>query len=548
MEKKLIKYSDTGSFSKLIIDYLNGNEQLKPFYNYSPKIESFDQAIKDFGKQKVNRKLLVEVITEQYSSISHFPSSISHLLNNNTFTVCTGHQLCLFTGPLYFIYKIISTINLAEELKKEYPDYNFVPVYWMASEDHDFEEINHIHLFGKKLEAALPTSPREGEEQHRPPAGKISTSVFKSVLDELFLFLSPLGRAGVGLDNANELIQLFSDAYLKNKNLADATRYLVNELFGKYGLVIIDADDKRLKKEFAEIIKDDILNNTNYKLVNETIEELKKQDIKPQVNPREINCLYMTDEMRERIILTNKKYEIRNTKISFTEKEIINEIEIYPQRFSPNVMLRPLYQQMILPNIAYVGGGAEVAYWLQYKAMFDHHKVNFPVLMLRNSALWIDEKASEQMKKFGFSAEELFEDADTLTKKFLNKNIAEEINLKEQEEKLKAIYHTLSAKTEKVDPTLKIVVEAELQKHLNTLKSIENKITRAKKQKEEVSVNQIKKLKEKLFPNGTLQERYDNFIPFYAEHGKDFIRILKDNLSPFQQKFTVLRSEKLLNN
>ena len=153
MQTQKISLEQTGHFSKLFLDYVNQDKNLSSFYKYAPSIDSFSQSIKDISSQKFNRKLLVEVFTEQYVKTSNCQLPTANyqlLLNENTFTVCTGHQLCLFTGPLYFIYKIISTINLAEQLKKKFPANNFVPVYWMASEDHDFEEVNHVNLFGKK--------------------------------------------------------------------------------------------------------------------------------------------------------------------------------------------------------------------------------------------------------------------------------------------------------------------------------------------------------------------------------------------------------------
>lgn len=513
-KKSKIPLAETNQFSKLIIDYINGDNSLRPFYTYEPKIESFKKVIEDKSKELINRSVLVEVLKSQYqkSNIQH--PNFNLLLNKNTFTVCTGHQLCLFTGPLYFIYKIISTINLSETLKRNYPDFNFVPVYWMASEDHDFEEVSSINLFGKKA--------NWNNTEAKGAVGRLKTDSLNVVIEELKQILGDS-------QNANELIQLFSDAYLKHSNLADATRYLVHHLFGEYGLVILDADDARLKAEFLDILKDDILNTTNYKIVNQTISELEKVGVKPQVNPREINCFYLTDADRVRI-----------EKNKFTSETLTLELKNHPEYFSPNVVLRPLYQQKILPNLAYVGGPGEIAYWLEYKAMFDHHKITFPVLIPRNFALLTDEKINQQLQKLGFTIEDIFKNTDGLLKEFVSKNSTSELSLKEQELKLVSLFAEISAKAIAVDQTLKGSVEAELQKAINSIKNIESKLLRSEKQKQEININQIKKIKNKYFPDGSLQERFENFSPYYLKYGKHFINDLKEAFDPLDFQLLIL--------
>ena len=361
MKSSRILFTETGQFSGLFLDYIKQEKKLDPFYKYSPSVDSFSQAIKDISSQKFNRKLLVEVITEQYSKAGcQLPTANCQLLlEQNTFTVCTGHQLCLFTGPLYFLYKIISTINLAEELKKKYPENNFVPLFWLASEDHDFEEVNHINLLGQKVTWL---------KKQGGALGKYSMKGINVALEDLKTII---GNSG----NAADVMELFSKAYLEHQNYADATRYLVNELFWKYGLVILDADDKRLKNEFKEIIRDDIFNHTSSTVVSETIAQLKKAEYDVQVIPKDINFFILSKNYRARID-ANAVKESRDA----WEKKLEEEIE----RFSPNVVMRPLYQQKILPNLAYVGGPAEIAYWLELKALFDHYKILFPVLIPRN--------------------------------------------------------------------------------------------------------------------------------------------------------------------
>lgn len=529
MKSTYIPYAETGFFSNLILDYIAAKPELKGFYGYTPNLSSFAKKINDRKQTAIERVILADVLTEQNKVLNaneKVLSNIQLLRNNNTFTVTTGHQLNLFTGPLYFIYKIISTINLAEKLKQEYPDNNFVPVYWMHCEDHDFAEINHIHLFGKKI---------EWKEEHHGAAGEISTTSLRVVIDELKTILGESVYA-------NELVALFSEAYLHHSNLADAMRYLCHQLFGQYGLVILDARDKRLKQTFVPQLKEDIFNQSNFTLVNQSNAELEKLGYKTQVNPREINCFYLTDGKRERIVKTEKGFEVLNTSVVFSKEELEKEIENYPEKFSPNVVLRPLYQEYILPNLAYIGGAGELAYWLQYKRMFAAAKVSFPMLVLRNSVMVVDETVKAKIEKLSLAAKDFFAPEEKLVNDFIAANSASDTVLVDEQQKMKELFQSVKSKAKLVDTTLEASIEAELQKQLKVLEQLESRIQRAEKKKHETSINQLKAIREKLFPANSLQERHENISVFYLRYGSSFIGVLKQNLQPLDCKFLILEN------
>jgi len=495
--------------------------------------------MQEVKQRHIQRGELVKVLKRQYESVLLKTDSIKYrkafeaidsLNDEHTFTVCTGHQLCLFTGPLYFIYKIVSAIKLAAELKIKYSQYNFVPVYWMATEDHDFEEINHAHLFGKKLE----WKKEEAIGANTPPSGKIKTSSLADLLQQTNQIL---GDSTEG----NYLKQLFEKAYLQHDNLSDATRYLVHELFEEYGLVILDANEESLKRVFVPVVKEELLNPRAFALVNETSAYIEKNGFEVQVNAREINLFYATDNSRERIVFENEKYKVLNTSLSFSKEEIIKELENNPQAFSPNVILRPLYQQMVLPNLAYIGGAAEICYWLQFKSVFDHYDVQFPVLMSRNSALIVDEKSKQVFGKLLLKIEDVFLPLETLIKKVITGNSGTSISLEDIEQQLKEIYAQITERVAKIDKTLEPMVEAELHKGIKALHGMEAKMIRAEKLRQETTVTLATKLKEKFFPTGVLQERHDNFIPYYLKYGKDFIPALITGFDPFDNRLFLLK-------
>lgn len=530
MSKNTLSLSETGQFPQLLIQYISGSKTLQPLYAHEPMLASFQKAITEIDLSEADRAVLVKALKQQYEKVdapAAVTGNIDALAKQDTFTVTTGHQLCLFTGPLYFIYKIITTINLAETLSKTYPSARFVPMYWMASEDHDFAEVNHAHLFGKTL---------VWERDAKGAVGSLSTEGIEELIQQLEQMLANDAHG-------KELVDVLRDAYSNNNDLASATRSLVNRLFGEYGLVVIDPDHDELKKLFVPVLRDDILNGTNEQLVNGTISRMQEHGLDAQVTPRGVNVFYMRQNLRERIEREGDKFKVVNTDIVLTHEELEKELNEHPSRFSPNVVLRPLYQQRILPNLAYIGGPAEVVYWMEYKEMFDHHGISFPVLVPRNFVMLFDKGLNERMEKLKVTKAEIFTETEALVKTFVSRNSGDSLDISGEEEELKKLYEGLASKAEKIDPTLKGAVEAELQKQLNALKNIQGKLMRAEKQRQEASVNQLRKIKEKLFPGGALQERYDNFIPYYAKYGKGLIQLLKDNLDPLDFKMMLLDLE-----
>lgn len=527
--KQHTSLKNTGLFSSLFEDYINQSSQVKPFYNHHINKTDFSAYLDNNKFDYLNRPVLVKALLSQANLVSNTSSTslgnIQLLENNNTFTITTGHQLCLFTGPLYFIYKIASTINLCQSLKEKFTDKNFVPVYWMASEDHDFEEINHANVFGKKV---IWNSTQKGS------VGEFSTEGLQEVIAELKTILGDN-------EKANEILSVFEKAYINHTNLADATRYLVNELFGDYGIIILDGNDSELKQLFKEEFKKDIFENTSYQLVSETITELQK-NYSAQVTPREINIFYKEKGLRERIEKQGERFVVLNTEISFSKEEIEKIIENAPEKLSPNVVLRPLYQQKILPNIAYVGGPGELAYWLEYKTMFEAFNILLPILMPRNFVMLLDKGTQNKLQKLNLTINEAFKDGEELVKQFI-KTQHNDINLEEAKKQLAEIYASITETVNIIDKSLVGTTEAEKQKAINGISTIEQKINRALKQKSETDVNQIWSIKEKLFPKNHPQERYDNFSMYYTKYGKEFISNIMKNLTYDLENFeyTILK-------
>ncbi len=509
-------------------DYLDRKENLSEFYSNYPDIKGFENQIKTKWKSfsDISRNVLVSSLNNQYQDLpisDKTKTNINLLKQNNTFTVTTGHQLNLFTGPLYFLYKIVSAINLAKKLKQEFSDCNFVPVYWMATEDHDFEEIQYFNFKGNKI---------NWNRESSGAVGRLTNKGLDSVFQE---FSKLLGES----KSATFLKELFNNAYLQQDNLTDATRFLANELFGEYGLVIIDGDDKALKKQFTPFVKEELLQNTSFKEVSRTIEKLEN-NYKIQVNPREINLFYLEDNLRERIVFEDEVYKVNNTKTVFTKEEILSELDKYPEKFSPNVLLRPLYQEVILPNLCYIGGGGEIAYWFELKKYFEAVKIPFPILLLRNSVLLITEKQSKKMKKLNISKEEIFNKQEVLIDNKV-KSISEiSIDFSSQRLYLENMFKDLEELSNKTDKSFLGAVKAQEKKQLKGIDHLEKRMLKAQKRKYNEMVSRISVLQDQLFPNQSLQERQTNFSEFYLEFGEGLINTLIETLDPLQLEFDVL--------
>ena len=528
MKVTQIPFKDTGFFSKTMLDYLEQKDTIQSFYNNFPNITGFYNQIEEKEKsfRLQSRLVLVEALKKQYSNFEvseKTQENIELLKLKNTFTITTGHQLNLFTGPLYFLYKIISAINLAEELSAKFPEKNFVPVYWMATEDHDFDEINYFNFEGKKV---------RWNRKDGGAVGRFSTDGLEQVLN---VFANQLGSS----KNATYLKELFSKGYLKHTNLADATRYIANDLFKEYGLIILDGDDSELKKLFIPFVKDELENETSFKEVSKTILNLEK-NYKIQVNPREINLFYLSKNSRERIIFEDGIYKVNNTNISFSKSEILKEVDENSLDFSPNVIMRPLYQEVILPNLCYLGGGGEIAYWFELKDYFKKVNVPFPILLLRNSVQIVSKKQQKKLDNLTISHEELFlNQHELLSKKVLqNSNIEVDFNAKIQY--LETQFAELKEVAKKTDVSFINAVNAQERKQIKGLENLQKRLLRAEKTRQNDLVERITALQNEILPNQSLEERQRNFSEYYLEYGTSFIEALKQSLKPLDLEFTVL--------
>jgi bacillithiol biosynthesis cysteine-adding enzyme BshC len=385
--------------------------------------------------------------------------------------------------------------------------------------------LNHIHLGGEKL---------AWNTKQKGAVGRMKVD------KELVKLIHTIeGQLSV-LPHGNDIISLIKKHYKENQTIQDATFGFVNALFGEYGVVVLLPDNAALKKQMVPVFEDDLLHQSASGIVETSAGKLQKAGYKVQVNPREINLFYLKDDLRGRIEQKNDLFTIHDSRLTFSTEELLAELKTKPENFSPNVILRGLYQETILPNIAFIGGGGETAYWLQLKDLFEHYKVPFPVLVLRNSFLIVEKKWQEKIAKLGFEIEDFFLPEQELLNRLVAKESELPTKLNGSLTELEQLYETFKKQAAAVDSTLVQHVDALKLRTVHRLQELEKKMLRAEKRKFNDQERQIHAIKVQLFPGAGLQERYDNINYYYAKWGKSIIQKLYQHSLALEQEFCII--------
>ncbi len=518
-----VTYRATGRFAPIVCDYIEGSRALREFYTRTPDKKGLEDALSSRQFDPGMRATLCTAINQGYSGVEVPPAvrkNIDALRREGTFTVTTGHQLCLFTGPLYVPFKILNTVRLAAELSTAQRP--VVPVFWMATEDHDRDEIDHVRVAGTKL--SWPGS----------AGGAVGRMKLKGI-EALLAELDPLLGSG---PHAEELRAILRSAYQEERTLAEATRHFVNALFGRFGVVVVDGDDPALKRAFAPIMQEELLNEVAARSVRYANEKLEPH-YTIQAHVRDLNLFHMRPGHRSRIERDGDQYKVLDDGPVFTLDNLVIELQLRPQQFSPNVLLRPVYQETVLPNIAYVGGGGELAYWLQLRWLFQALQVPMPALLLRTSAAFLSEKQAARVRSLGLEIADLFTSKVELEKRVALERASFSTSLNEERSAHSQFYTDLAVRAKAADPSLEASVGARAAQALKGLDKIERQLVRAAKQQQADALRQLGEVLTTLFPDG-LQERSDNFMPWYAAEGPAFFDRLLEALDPLDPQFSVI--------
>jgi bacillithiol biosynthesis cysteine-adding enzyme BshC len=520
-----IAFNDIESIPQLVKDFLN--QEIEGFEKTTFSFDNFAQQIhqkqKSFNDSQ--REIISKTFTDQLSHLKLFAKqkeNIESLKSPDTFTITTGHQLNLFSGPVFFVYKILQTIKTCTNLKQQFPDFNFVPVYWMASEDHDFAEINHFKTENNYYEI---------NEKSGGAVGRIK-------INDTF-FISEFEKEFKDSIFGTELILMLKEAYKVGNTLTEAIQIVVYRLFSEFGLLILDGDSKALKNQVRDIFKDELIKFSLHKTSKEKVDFLTEKYGKVQVNPREINLFYLS-ETRDRIDFDGENYFVVDTDRKFTKEEILVELENFPEKFSPNALMRPVYQEKVLPNLAYIGGNAEIMYWLELKDYFEKINIPFPILIPRNSMLFIKEKTLGKIEKLDLKIEDFFQNFTKITngKILQNNSILESLDAKENS--LIHNFSELKILAETTEKSFGNMVKAEEIRQLKSFKRMKKRLLDAEKIKQSELLERLELLFLNVHPAKTWQERIFNFSTFFADYGYDWLEACLEEMEVEQSKLIIV--------
>lgn len=509
--------------SPIIHAYLTGNPVLDELHNGIPTKENVQQLAQARQFSEDKRTIIVDTLREQYKRLAVHSSVERNLVAlgmASSRTITTGHQLCLSMGPFYMISKVCSAIALANQMNDLDETLVYLPVFWMATEDHDFDEINHLHLFNKKI---------EWEKNELGAVGRMSTKGIPEAIAQISEI--------IGADFALSEMKALLDESYREPDLASATRRLFNALFGEFGLLIVDGDSHALKSLFKPVLRRELAGKFSESAIRQTSEKLKNSGFKTQINPREINLFFLEDGYRDRIVHADDRYSTVDGVHAWSDEQIMALVEKSPESFSPNVALRPVFQEEILPNVAYIGGAGEIAYWLQLKGVFDAIDLAFPALVVRESTLILNKGISKKIDALGLNVEQLFQPSQEVVRTLLSDELPDWEGL---ENGIHAAWRKVENALDLIDPTLSKSAASEKAKSSGTLKSLQAKALRASKEKNEAQVRKVEAIHNWVYPEDVLQERYVNILQFGADQVLPLIKFLINEFEPGEASMHVV--------
>ncbi|HRN26472.1 MAG: bacillithiol biosynthesis cysteine-adding enzyme BshC [Ignavibacteriaceae bacterium] len=529
-----INFSDIPKHHNLFLDYLYEFENVAEYFKHDFRNkDGYLPLFKDIVESKKNKSFVISpILKNQYSSFNNISEktlrNISSLDDAKTIAVVTGQQLGILGGPLYTLYKIITTIRLANQLSERYEEYNFIPVFWMEADDHDFNEVRSVNLFDNENQVInIGYKEQISDDDSKQSMGKIN---FDESLND---FLNQFENSLRDTDFKNDLLLKIKECYKVGISFKQSFKQLLFWLFDEYGVVIFDPQDAEVKALLKPIFTKEVndFSIQTQKLI-QTSAKLE-EDYHAQVKVKPVNLFYHTDDGRYSIEPVEGIFKLRRKRKQFTKEEILNEIENAPERFSPNVLLRPICQDYLLPTGFYIAGPSEISYFAQVTPLYNFYKIVTPIVYPRSSVTIMEKNVESAMDKYDLTLTDIFLGLDELKEKVIA-GLSENNIEKAFEDSVNEIDLTFDKLKENLFAIDKTLVDSSLryrERVLSSINELKSKATKAQENKHETTIRQLTRLSNLLYPLENLQEREINFTYFYNKHGKELIKKIYNDIS-----------------
>lgn len=528
-----INFADLSGHQNLFLDYLYEFENTERFYqiNFRDTLK-YPEIFENISSQeKYHLAELKSIIEKQYSAKS--PSkltqkNIESIDAEKTIAVVTGQQLGILGGPLYTFYKIITAVKLCKHLKQEYDDYNFIPVFWLEGDDHDFDEVRSMKIIDTANNLKNITY-EDGldEETNRGSVAKIELN------NNIYDFFNELNESLRDTEFKKDLLDSLKKVYSPGKTFRDAFADLIFEYFDESGLIIFDPTDDDIKNLLKPVFKKEIEEFREHSEdVVKTSADLEEH-YHAQIKIKPINIFIQEEEGRFLLDPVDEEFRLKGKRKRYTKDELLQTLKENPERFSPNVLLRPICQDFLFPTGMYVGGPSEISYFAQVIPMYKEFNIQQPIIYPRSSATILESNLKDIVDKNDLNILDFFADESIMNEKLVNvlSDIEIEPMFDDSKKSMNDLFKALKSNIEELDPTLTGAIDKARDRSLNNLDQLFGKAQKARERQHETTLRQVDKVRSIIFPNGNLQERELNFLYLAHKYGPDIIKWLSDQLA-----------------
>ena len=525
--------SSTGGFSNLYIDFLNDFRKVHQFYEMDfHSLQAFSSHAENISSRYQRNPLVSEVLSEQnqlFGAGSRALQNIQYLDQQNTLAIVTGQQVGICGGPLYSVYKIITVLKLVDKLSESYPSFKFIPVFWLEGEDHDFNEVSAIGLLDSDHQPKSIDYQTESGKRANKNIGAVGEIVLDASIQS---FIEHLQKTFQNSEFKRPLVDFLQNIYTPGITFNVAFARLMNKLFEDSGLIFISINDRRLKKILSPIFKRELQEypKVSQGIINKSAELEARYHA--QIKPKALNLFFFHNNGRYLIEPREHDFMLKGTRQYFQKEEMLRIAEETPELFSPNVALRPICQDTILPTLVYVGGPSEIAYFAQLKPVYALFDIVMPIIYPRASATIVEEKSVRILEKYQLDLLEIFKDRERLNRKIID--LISEVKIDEMFDEATKRTDELIAEMKYginyIDSTLMGPLESTREKIKSYLDVLKDKIVEAQKRKHDIALRQMAKVYNLIFPNDNFQERELSIIYFMNKYGLDFIKRLQSEI------------------